>query len=354
MKSAKIRKNGPESHRLHSHSVDKSIGLGCDRIIVLTTSPVSIRQRAITINCGMIILFRMEQMMQISLARLFFFGLSLGLRNLVRQGGSFRRQCGARKLIARIFHPVDYWRYAEIGLVLGRLGSHLPTDAPVRLLELAGPKISALLLSDRFAQAEVVSLDVMADDLKEWHLMKSQLPDRGRRIRLLAADGRGLPFPGDAFDAAVSVCAIEHFQGRGDVEASRELARCTRPGGTVLLTLPVASEYSETWLEEDVYGRKYEGEPIFWQRRYDAQSIEERIIRPGGWRLAERIYVGERWVPFERASRRVLGSALFEALGLLHPLAAAAFIVSSPEIEYFQEPGRHLSFVFLALEKPVP
>ena len=291
--------------------------------------------------------------MRISPARLFFFGLSLGLRNLLRQGNRFRGRCGTRKLLARIFHPVDYWRYAEIGLVLDRLGSHLPTDASVRLLELSGPKISALLLSDRFARAEVVSLDVMAGDLNEWSLMKSQLPDRGRRIRLLAADARGLPFPGEAFDAAVSICAIEHFPGRGDVEASRELARCIRPGGSVLLTVPVASEYRETWLEGDVYDRKYKGEPLFWQRYYDEQSIEERIVRPGGWRLVERIYVGERWVPFERASRRVLGSALFEALGLLHPLAAAAFIISSPEIESFRRPGRHLSFVFLALEKPV-
>lgn len=286
-------------------------------------------------------------------ARLFLFGLSLGLRNLARQGSLFRRECGARKLLARLFHPVDYWRYAEIGLVLDHLGSRLPTDAPVRLLELSGPKISALLLSDRFARAEVVSLDVMAGDLKEWFLLKSRLSDGGGRIRLLAADGRGLPFPGGSFDAAVSVCAIEHFPGRGDLEASRELARCVRPGGTVLLTLPVASEYRETWLDEDVYDRKYRGEPLFWQRHYDEQTIEERIVRPGGWRLVERVYVGERWIPFERASRRVLGSALFEALGLLHPLAASAFIVSSPEIEYFQEPGRHLSFVFLALEKPV-
>jgi len=281
---------------------------------------------------------------------LFLFGFSLGLRNLLRQGRRFQQKCGTRKLLARILHPIDYWRYAEVGLVLDRLGTRLPAEAPVRLLDLAGPKIGALLLSNLFTQAEVVALDVMADDLKEWALMKYQLPDRGKRIRLLAADARGLPFPDGAFDAAVSICAIEHFPGHGDIDASRELARCVRPSGTVLLTVPWANEYKETWLDKDVYGRKYQGLPLFWQRQYDPESIEERIVRPGGWRLVERIYVGERWVPFERIARRILGNALFEALGLLHPLAAA-FIISSSEIESFRRPDRHLSFIFLVLEK---
>ena len=290
--------------------------------------------------------------MRLTPAALFTFGFSLGVRNLLHQGGRFRRRCGGRKLLARILHPGDYWRYAELRLVLDRLGAHLPSREPVRLLDLSGPKIGALLASACFPPAEVVAVDIMADDLAEWALLKAQLPDGGERVRLAATDGGRLPFRDGTFDAAFSISAMEHFVGDGDSKASRELARCLKPGGVALLTVPCSLHYWEERLSEDVYERRYRGDPLFWQRHYAPESMEERIVRPGGWRLLERLYVGERGIPFDRAGRRILGDTLYEALGPVHPLAATAFFTTSPGLEGFEGPGRYLSFAFLVLEKP--
>lgn len=86
------------------------------------------------------------------------------------------------------------------------------------------------------------------------------------------ADVRALPFRDDDFDAAVCISTLEHIgldneryfaggqklhdEGGGDVLALRELARVTRPGGRVLVTVPAGMPANRDWY------RQYDAAPF--------------------------------------------------------------------------------------------
>ena len=55
------------------------------------------------------------------------------------------------------------------------------------------------------------------------------------RVRVEVGDMRQLPFGDDAFDAAMSIAAIDHLRGEDLTRALREAARVVRPGGQFLV-----------------------------------------------------------------------------------------------------------------------
>lgn len=66
----------------------------------------------------------------------------------------------------------------------------------------------------------------------------AQAAARHRGLAALAADARALPFSDATFDAIVSNSTLDHFPSLDDLGvAVRELARITRRGGVLLLTL---------------------------------------------------------------------------------------------------------------------
>ena len=66
----------------------------------------------------------------------------------------------------------------------------------------------------------------------------AQATARHPRMMTLATDARQLAFADESFDAIVSNSTLDHFATLDDlVIALRELARITRPGGTLVLTL---------------------------------------------------------------------------------------------------------------------
>lgn len=77
----------------------------------------------------------------------------------------------------------------------------------------------------------VVGMDVAAS-------AAAQASMRHPRLTSLSADARRLPFADGSFDAIVSNSTLDHFVTLDEVGvALRELARITRPGGTLVLTL---------------------------------------------------------------------------------------------------------------------
>jgi SAM-dependent methyltransferase len=78
---------------------------------------------------------------------------------------------------------------------------------------------------------QVTGMDVAAS-------AAAQAMVRHPRLTALSADARRLPFADGSFDAIVSNSTLDHFATLDDVAVSlRELARITRPGGTMILTL---------------------------------------------------------------------------------------------------------------------
>ena len=81
---------------------------------------------------------------------------------------------------------------------------------------------------------------------------------------------------------------IEHIPGDGDTAAMAELARVLKPGGLLALTFPFAREHSDEHVEHDLYGERYTGTPIFFQRHYSAESVQERLLANGAFTVVER------------------------------------------------------------------
>src|SRR5262249_46727341 len=149
-----------------------------------------------------------------------------------------------REAVIRVVVPLDPSRYLELPAALRELGV-----APgARVLDLASPKLLAVALAR--GGFDVTSVDALASEVEAWRRLADGVA--GGRFRV--ADGRSLPFPDAAFDAAYSVSVLEHISEAGDEEALRELARVVRPGGRVFVTLPYAARYREDWRERPAYG----------------------------------------------------------------------------------------------------
>jgi SAM-dependent methyltransferase len=195
--------------------------------------------------------------------------VGLGLRYLADHGY-------LREAVIRVVVPLDPSRYLELPETRRELAAR-PGE---RVLDLASPKLLAVALAR--AGAEVVSVDQLETEIDTWRKLTAGEP----RLTLQVADGRELPFDNASFDHAYSVSVLEHIPEPGDEQALRELARVTRPGGRVVITLPHAAEYREDWREAPVYADQ-EGAPgrHFFQRWYDAARLERLAAAAPGLEL---------------------------------------------------------------------
>ena len=224
-------------------------------------------------------------------ARLYRFSLRLGLRSL--------RPRRARAVLPRLLNPLSYPRGMEYALTLR--GLDLPEAA--RVLDIGSPKLLFLWLAAK-TRLELTATDIQdsfippARDLLERLGLAEQI---GGRLRLETQDARALTFPDDSFDAVYSISVLEHIPDDGDSLALREIARVLRPGGRLCLTVPFSTKYEEEWVGRDVFERRRQrGEKVFFQRRYDNDSLERRLVAPSGLRQGERAYFGEPALPFDR------------------------------------------------------
>ena len=114
----------------------------------------------------------------------------------------------------------------------------------------------------------------------------------------VAADVRTLPFPDDSFDQALLVSTLEHIGAdnaryglpsetdpSSRVDALRELGRVLRPGGRLLVTVPLGEPGDHGWFRlDDVDG---------WNGQFAAAGLfveeaEAYELTGEGWRAAPR------------------------------------------------------------------
>ena len=184
--------------------------------------------------------------------------VGLGLRYLLRHGY-------LREAVVRVAVPLDPSRYLELPETLRELDVR-PGE---RVLDLASPKLLAFALARE--GLEVTSVDQLDREIEAWRKLTAGEP----RLTLLVADGRALPFADVSFDHAYSISVLEHIQEPGDEQALRELARVTKPGGRVVVTMPHAEEEREDWRDAPAYADQGDaGGRHFFQRWYDAARVE--------------------------------------------------------------------------------
>src|SRR5262245_4920549 len=161
--------------------------------------------------------------------------------------------------------PIDFLRYREFDFALREI-SRLPS--PKRALDLSSPKLLPLTLAENLPDCKIISTDILPREV-EWTENKS-LQLRLGNLTCQVQDARRLPYPSNHFDLITSISVLEHIapEGGGDVPAIVEMARVLRPGGVAVVTVPASHTYFADYVNADVYERRSDGAPAFFQRVY--------------------------------------------------------------------------------------
>jgi SAM-dependent methyltransferase len=139
------------------------------------------------------------------------------------------------------------------------------------------------------------------------------------RLRVLRADLARLPLRSGIFDLTVCHYVLEHVT---ELEACcDELARVTRPEGTLYLSVPRAASFDDRLYRFAGYFAKYAlgkfGKRIEHQQRFDLQGLLERFYRRGFALTAHaRVPAGFSWMNDPRT--KTLQGPFTDALAALH------------------------------------
>lgn len=208
-----------------------------------------------------------------------------------------------REGIKRIVLPVSYWRTPEFSYVWRRLPPEI--GAGHRVFDLGSPKQLAFMIADA-SGAHVVASDILPDPIATVRRVAERRITRRGSVEARVSDGRALEFEDASFDAVFSVSVLEHIPDDGDSAAIRELIRVTRPGGTIIVTVPYDRNYRETFVDRDVYERaRGDSAEVFFERHYDEESLRLRLIDMPGVELVDIEIWGEGRVRMARALRSI-------------------------------------------------
>lgn len=240
----------------------------------------------------------------------YLFGLSVGVRTL---------RVAPRHGLKRLILPVEYVRCTEFRYVL----EHLDVTADQFVLDIGSPKLLSLFLAAR------IGATVYATDLTDYFFAAygayadSVLSQYRERFRMETQDARALTYASEIFDRVFSISVIEHIPDDGDRVAMQEITRVLKPGGICCLTVPWSDRgYVEEFFsrrgECDVYWISSEKDVFFYQRAYDWETLERRLLSNSGLGILDVSFWGERKVAVEdvllnRRLPRVVRWAMYPA-----------------------------------------
>jgi SAM-dependent methyltransferase len=221
-------------------------------------------------------------------AGLYMLSVRLGLRSLMREGYS-------REAAIRVLVPLEGTRFLE----LPELVRELRAAPGERVLDLASPKLAAVALAR--SGVRVTSIDELEAEVETWSSLARGVPNVDFRV----ADGRNLDWPDASFDHGYSISVLEHIPEPGDERALAELARVTRSGGRVVLTLPYSRVYREDWSDAPAYANHgaVDGR-YFFARWYDDARLQRLLaVTPNLELSSTRTVAYERsrlWMAYRR------------------------------------------------------
>lgn len=204
---------------------------------------------------------------------------------------SFRRRVGLRRWAEMQAAPItSFTRLAEFEVA----ARCLDLRPGLSLLDLASPKIFGLVLARRYS-LDAWLTDIWEDEVSGWKAWAESAGWAGPKLRFEACDARRTGFPDKTFDRVVSISVVEHIDGDGDQKAMAEIARVLKPGGIAVVSVPFSRRFKAQTTRSRLYGAENPGkkEHLF-QRVYDQQALEQRLLRPSGLFLEEATALGIR------------------------------------------------------------
>ncbi|MFV9503720.1 MAG: class I SAM-dependent methyltransferase [Oscillochloridaceae bacterium umkhey_bin13] len=198
---------------------------------------------------------------------------------------------GQRIGAAYALAPVSSTRYFEFAFAEACLA-----HGAGPMLDLSSPRLFALDLARRHPTTQIVMLNPDHSDLTMSALIARR---QGlRNLDCLRAGAELLPALTDRFTTIWSLSVLEHIAGPyDDRNVITWLYRALRPGGQLIVTVPVDRHAWDEYREQDYYGQatlRDAAGRIFFQRFYDQEAIETRLIAPLGRRPSKIVWYGER------------------------------------------------------------
>jgi SAM-dependent methyltransferase len=209
-----------------------------------------------------------------------YFGRALGWR-LVWSGAPWG--------LGWVANPVSVVRYFEFDFARRCLEA-----ARGDFLDIASPRLFSFWMASRGAGP----ITVMNPDAKD--LRRSE--EAARRLGLTglafeAAGADALAGRAARYEAIWSLSVMEHIEGAYDEREALRLAwSALRPGGRLVITVPVAPAFAIETRREDPYGtqaRRADGR-YFFQRTYDKQALDSRLSATLNATPEREEYFGER------------------------------------------------------------
>jgi SAM-dependent methyltransferase len=241
---------------------------------------LTLAQRALRRTLGLAVLpFALSHAQRLGTPGLAYRKASISLGLHAAAAGDLRR---AMRLIA---DPMDSFRYFEIDFVVGAASAR-----PIaRYLDVSSPRLAPLLILRAEPRCHGVLLNPLAEDLAETRALTRAVGLDGRcRFESKLIEDAG--FAAESFDLVTSVSVVEHIPE--DTRAIASMWRLIAPGGRLLITVPCARYACDEYTNLDEYGlfAKNADGYVYWQRYYDAASLERRIWSVTGAPARMRIY----------------------------------------------------------------
>ncbi|GIV75558.1 MAG: hypothetical protein KatS3mg049_4114 [Caldilinea sp.] len=101
------------------------------------------------------------------------------------------------------------------------------------------------------------------------------MTDKTLEVIFRAEDATKLQLESESVDKVIAISSIEHMfseEGPGDVLAVKQIARILKPGGQMIITVPMSGTGP---FHESPYGDEHFGAPY---RLYSPEALEERIL----------------------------------------------------------------------------
>jgi SAM-dependent methyltransferase len=193
---------------------------------------------------------------------------------------SFGRRIGFRLLSSQpkaaldlILSPVNIVRYWEFPFA----SQNLPWQ-PGTCLDVASPRLFSYFVASRL---QPKSIRVINPDERDARLTADLADSLGlASITVEAVPVSVIADVRAAYDSIWSISVLEHIPGDGDGEAIDVLWDALRPGGRLIVTVPVDRAAWDEFREFDVYGLGVptDGRGFFFQRWYDAATLKQRLL----------------------------------------------------------------------------